>query len=79
MTNNPAIHFFVPVVAESPFPIQNLPFGVFWRRDGATHLFSSLLTDIRVLGLKWATMDTRRLAYTARIVIRAVHDHVRRW
>ncbi len=33
-TNDPALRSFVPVAAESPFPIQNLPYGVFRRRGG---------------------------------------------
>jgi fumarylacetoacetase len=32
-TNDPALHSFVPVAADSHFPIQNLPYGVF-RRAG---------------------------------------------
>ena len=35
-TNDPALRSFVPVAADSPFPIQNLPFGVFRRRGDAT-------------------------------------------
>ena len=30
--NDPTLRSFVPVAADSPFPIQNLPFGVFTRR-----------------------------------------------
>jgi fumarylacetoacetase len=33
-TNDPALRSFVPVAADSHFPIQNLPFGIFRRRDG---------------------------------------------
>jgi fumarylacetoacetase len=33
-TNDPSLRSFVPVAAESPFPIQNLPYGVFRRRAG---------------------------------------------
>ena len=31
--NNPSLKSFVPVAADSPFPIQNLPFGVFRTAD----------------------------------------------
>src|SRR5436190_22469828 len=30
-TNDPALRSWVPVPADSPFPIQNLPYGVFTR------------------------------------------------
>lgn len=33
-TNDPQLRSFVPVPPESPFPIQNLPYGVFCRADG---------------------------------------------
>ena len=33
-TNDPALRSFVPVAADSHFPIQNLPFGVFRRKSG---------------------------------------------
>jgi fumarylacetoacetase len=33
-TNDPALRSFVPVAADSHFPIQNLPYGVFRRRSG---------------------------------------------
>src|SRR5207249_4924302 len=32
-TNDPALRSFVPVPADSHFPIQNLPYGVFQRRE----------------------------------------------
>jgi fumarylacetoacetase len=32
---DPALRSWVPVAADSPFPIQNLPYGVFRRRGGA--------------------------------------------
>jgi fumarylacetoacetase len=35
-TNDPARRSFIPVAADSPFPIQNLPFGVFCRRGNAS-------------------------------------------
>src|SRR5256885_10902701 len=33
-TNDPALRSWVAVPADSDFPIQNLPFGVFRRRSG---------------------------------------------
>jgi fumarylacetoacetase len=33
-TTNPALRSFLPVPADHPFPIQNLPYGVFRRRAG---------------------------------------------
>jgi fumarylacetoacetase len=33
-TNDPALRSWVPVAADSDFPIQNLPLGVFRRKDG---------------------------------------------
>ena len=33
-TNDPRLRSFIPVAAESHFPIQNLPYGVFRRRSG---------------------------------------------
>jgi fumarylacetoacetase len=33
-TNDPALRSFVPVAAESHFPIQNLPYGIFRPRSG---------------------------------------------
>ena len=35
-TNDPALRSFVPVAADSHFPIQNLPYGVFARRGEDT-------------------------------------------
>src|SRR6516165_4362199 len=34
-TNDPSMHSFIPVSGESHFPIQNLPYGVFLRRNGS--------------------------------------------
>jgi fumarylacetoacetase len=33
-TNDPTLRSFIPVPVESHFPIQNLPYGVFRRKDG---------------------------------------------
>jgi fumarylacetoacetase len=39
LTNDPALRSFVPVAADSHFPIQNLPYGAFRRRgDPRAHL-----------------------------------------
>lgn len=35
--NSPELKSFIPVSSQSPFPIQNLPFGVFSRKDGQKH------------------------------------------
>jgi fumarylacetoacetase len=38
--NDPSLRSFIDVSVDSPFPIQNLPFGVFWRdgKDGGQNL-----------------------------------------
>lgn len=36
LVNDPALRSFIDVDADSPFPIQNLPFGVFGRRGAPT-------------------------------------------
>ncbi len=36
--NNPALRSFLPVAEDSPFPIQNLPFGVFTHNDGKVRI-----------------------------------------
>jgi fumarylacetoacetase len=55
-TNDPALRSFVPVAAESHFPIQNLPYGVFRRRGDAgprvgvaigEHVLDLTLLDVR--------------------------------
>lgn len=57
-TNDPALRSFVPVAAESHFPIQNLPYGVFRTLGGSPRvgvaigemvLDLSVLQDARVL------------------------------
>ncbi len=35
-TNDPALRPFLPIPADSPFPIQNLPYGVFRHRAGGS-------------------------------------------
>jgi fumarylacetoacetase len=38
-TNDPSLRSFVPVAPDSPFPIQNLPYGVFrWRGEKDAHV-----------------------------------------
>jgi fumarylacetoacetase len=49
-TNDPALHSFVPVVPESNFPIQNLPYGIF-RRRGETYRRIGVAIGDRVLDL----------------------------
>src|SRR5947209_6091115 len=34
-TNDPSLRSWLPVSSDSDFPIQNLPFGIFRRRDGS--------------------------------------------
>jgi fumarylacetoacetase len=52
-TTDPALRSFVPVPAESHFPIQNLPYGVFRRRSGGTpHIgvaIGNMVLDLCVL------------------------------
>jgi fumarylacetoacetase len=43
--NQPALRSFVPVAADSPFPIQNLPFGVFRTKDNATSRIGVAIGD----------------------------------
>jgi fumarylacetoacetase len=60
-TNDPALRSWVPVPPESHFPIQNLPYGVFRRREeqrphvgvaiGASVLDMTVLAEIGVLSL----------------------------
>ena len=40
--NNPSLRAWLPAVANSDFPIQNLPFGVFVAADGQAHLSTRL-------------------------------------
>jgi fumarylacetoacetase len=44
-TNDPSLRSFVPVAAESHFPIQNLPYGVFRRRSGGTAVIGVAIGD----------------------------------
>src|SRR6202521_5740223 len=52
-TNDPALRSFIPVPAESHFPIQNLPYGVFRRRAAAeAHIgvaIGNMVLDLAVL------------------------------
>lgn len=50
--NSPELKSFIPVSSDSPFPIQNLPFGVFRLKDGQTHCgcaIGSYVVDLAVL------------------------------
>jgi fumarylacetoacetase len=53
-TNDPALRSFLPVPADSPFPIQNLPYGVFRRRGvPGQHIgvaVGDLVLDLAALG-----------------------------
>jgi fumarylacetoacetase len=55
-TTDPALRSFVPVPPDSPFPIQNLPYGVFRRRsEKAPHIglaISDFILDLFVLEQK---------------------------
>jgi fumarylacetoacetase len=51
-TTDPPLRSFVPVAPESHFPIQNLPYGVFRRRGGPTHVGVAIgdeILDLTVL------------------------------
>jgi fumarylacetoacetase len=51
-TNDPALRSFVPVSPESPFPIQNLPYGLFSRPGQPPHLGVAIglqVLDLNVL------------------------------
>src|SRR6516225_11422874 len=43
--NDPSLKSFIPVDAESHFPIQNLPFGVFRPRKGGTARVGSAIGE----------------------------------
>lgn len=50
--NNPSLRPWLPAVANSDFPIQNLPFGVYIAADGQAHLATRLydtLIDLHAL------------------------------
>ncbi len=49
-TNEPSLRSFIPVAADDPFPIQNLPYGVFRRRAGGNACVGVAIGD-RVLDL----------------------------
>ncbi len=51
----PSLRSFVSVAAESPFPIQNLPYGVFRRRAGGSHVgvaIGDFILDLTALETK---------------------------
>src|SRR5579862_416105 len=41
-TNNPALRSWVPVAPDSPFPIQNLPYGIFQQPNKAPHVGAAI-------------------------------------
>jgi fumarylacetoacetase len=50
-TNDPSLRSWVPVPADSPFPIQNLPYGVFGRRGGGRTVVPGVAIGDSVLDL----------------------------
>ena len=50
-TNDPALRSFLPVAPDSPFPIQNLPYGVFRLQNGGEPRIGVAIGD-QVLDLK---------------------------
>jgi fumarylacetoacetase len=50
-TNDPALRSFVPVAADSHFPIQNLPYGVFRRAAGEPRVGVAIGDHVLDLGL----------------------------
>ncbi len=57
-THDPALRSFVEVPAAHPFPIQNLPFGIFRRRGGSTPAVCTRIGDFVV---DCAVLQERRL------------------
>lgn len=61
------VESFIPVAAESHFPIQNLPYGVFRRRSGgAAHIgvaIGDFVLDLTVLGERGLLPPTARPAF----------------
>jgi fumarylacetoacetase len=50
-TNDPALRSWVPVAAESHFPIQNLPYGIFRRTGGEAHVGTAIGDSVLDLAL----------------------------
>lgn len=63
-SNDPKLKSFVPIKPDSPFPIQNLPYGVFRRRAGGTFrvgvAIGEFVLDLAVLEEK-GLLDTPNL------------------
>jgi fumarylacetoacetase len=51
-TTHPALQSFIPVAADSHFPIQNLPYGVFRRHSGGTVSVGAAIGE-QILDLTW--------------------------
>jgi fumarylacetoacetase len=74
-SNDPALRSFVPAAADSHFPIQNLPYGVFRRRgDSAFHIGVAIgehILDLTLLDAKQrlnvAVLQGRRVFDTGRL------------
>jgi fumarylacetoacetase len=50
-TNDPQLKAFLPVPPDSPFPIQNLPYGVFCRADGVPSIGVAIGDHVLDLGV----------------------------
>jgi fumarylacetoacetase len=51
-TNDPSLRSFIPVAAESHFPIQNLPYGIFRTPDGSPRVgtaIGDMVLDLSIL------------------------------
>ncbi len=66
-TTDPALRSFVPVAAESHFPIQNLPYGAFRRRAGGAPAVGVAIGEF-VLDL--SVLEARKLLPTADVFAR---------
>src|SRR3954447_26307693 len=67
-TTDPALRSFVPVAAESHFPIQNLPYGVFRRKSGGP---AGVGVAIGELVLDLAVLQDRGLLPVKRVFARS--------
>src|SRR5262245_19694434 len=85
--NDPALQSFLPIAADHPFPIQNLPLGVF-RHDAQSSrigvaigdyvLDLATLTEDGLLPAEWCTAanELNRLLAAGRPVWQAVRERV---
>ena len=59
-TTDPALRSFIPVAPDSHFPIQNLPYGVFRRKNGITAVgvaIGDTILDLSVLEVRGLLPD----------------------